>query len=84
MPDYLDKVKRPMDLMTMKGKMERREYGTDEEFLADMRQIFDNCFTYWKKGDPMWLAGEKLQKTFEEKFTQMNKWISKMGGDEGE
>ncbi|KAM0340460.1 hypothetical protein ACHAPU_010448 [Fusarium lateritium] len=81
-PDYFEKVKRPMDLTTIKAKMDRKEYTTDEEFLTDVRQIFDNCFTYWKKGDPMWLAGEKLQKTFEDKFSHMNKWIAKMGGDE--
>ncbi|KAF4977588.1 hypothetical protein FZEAL_5902 [Fusarium zealandicum] len=83
-PDYFDKVKRPMDLTTVKAKMDRKEYTSDEDFLTDVRQIFDNCFTYWKKGDPMWLAGEKLQKTFEEKFSHMNKWIAKMGGDEVE
>ncbi|KAF5664072.1 TFIID associated [Fusarium heterosporum] len=81
-PDYFEKVKRPMDLTTIKAKMDRKEYTTEEEFLTDVRQIFDNCFTYWKKGDPMWLAGEKLQKTFEDKFSHMNKWIAKMGGDE--
>ncbi|RGP60185.1 tfiid associated [Fusarium longipes] len=83
-PDYFEKVKRPMDLSTIKIKMDRKEYNNEEEFLADVRQIFDNCFTYWKKGDPMWIAGEKLQKTFEDKFSHMNKWISKMGGDEVE
>ncbi|KAG5995097.1 hypothetical protein E4U54_002940 [Claviceps lovelessii] len=83
-PDYLDKVKNPMDLATMKNKMDRGEYASDEEFLVDMRQIFDNCFTYWKKGDPMYVAGEKLQKTFEDKYSHMNKWISKMGGEEAE
>ncbi|KAK6705792.1 hypothetical protein SNK05_009671 [Fusarium graminearum] len=83
-PDYFEKVKRPMDLTTIKFKMDHKEYNNEEEFLADMRQIFDNCFTYWKKGDPMWTAGEKLQKTFEDKFSHMNKWISKMGGDEVE
>ncbi|OAA47652.1 Bromodomain protein [Metarhizium rileyi] len=83
-PDYLDKVKRPMDLTTIKSKMDRHEYASDEDFVVDMRQIFQNCYTYWKKGDPMWLAAEKLQKTFEDKFSHMNKWISKMGGEEGE
>lgn len=83
-PDYLDKVKRPMDLNTIKAKMDRKGYADEEEFLTDVRQIFENCFTYWKKGDPMWLAGEKLQKTFEEKYSSMNKWISKMGGEEVE
>ena len=83
-PDYHNKVKRPMDLSTIKAKMDHKSYTNDEEFLADVRQIFDNCFTYWKKGDPMFAAGEKLQKTFEEKYAHMNKWISKMGGDEVE
>jgi hypothetical protein len=83
-PDYFDKVKRPMDLGTIKAKMDRKGYADDEEFLKDVRQIFENCFTYWKKGDPMWLAGEKLQKTFEEKYSHMNKWIAKMAGEEAE
>lgn len=83
-PDYFDKVKKPMDLSTIKGKMDRREYADEEEFCEDMRQIFENCFLYWKKTDPMWGAAEKLQKTFEEKYSGMNKWITKMGGDEPE
>ncbi|KAI6785317.1 TFIID associated protein [Emericellopsis cladophorae] len=82
-PDYFDKVKRPMDLTTIKIKMDRREYANEEEFVTDMRQIFENCFAYWKRDTPMYQAGEKLQKTFEEKYRGMNKWISKMGGEEG-
>lgn len=83
-PDYFDKVKKPMDLGTIKAKMDRREYADEEEFCEDMRQIFENCFLYWNKTDPMWGAAEKLQKTFEEKYSGMSKWIAKMGGDEPE
>ncbi|KAK4081787.1 uncharacterized protein Triagg1_2528 [Trichoderma aggressivum f. europaeum] len=83
-PDYFDKVKKPMDLSTVKQRMDQKQYTTEEEFLVDVRQIFDNCFTYWKKGDPMWAAGERLQRTFEEKYSHMNKWIAKLGGEEGE
>ncbi|KAK4034569.1 Bromodomain-containing protein [Parachaetomium inaequale] len=82
-PDYLSVVKKPMDLTTMKAKMDAREYGDENEFLADMNQIFTNCYTYWREQDPMWAACEKLQKSFEDKFGQMNKWIAKMEGDEG-
>ena len=82
-PDYLDKISKPMDLGTMKEKMDRREYENELEFLADMNQIFENCYTYWTKKDAMWAACERLQKTFEEKYNQMNKWIAKMEGDEG-
>ncbi|KAM3467699.1 hypothetical protein MY5147_008671 [Beauveria neobassiana] len=83
-PDYFDKVKRPMDLMTIKSKMDGKMYKDDEEFAADVRQIFDNCFTYWKPGQSMHEAGERLQRTFEDKYSHMNKWIAKMGGEEGE
>ncbi|KAJ4294844.1 hypothetical protein N0V88_005081 [Collariella sp. IMI 366227] len=82
-PDYHNVVKKPMDLSTMKGKMDRREYNDENEFLADMNQIFTNCYTYWRQEDPMWAACEKLQKSFEDKYGQMNKWISKMEGNEG-
>lgn len=83
-PDYLEKVKRPMDLMTIKAKMDAKAYKDDEAFAADVRQIFENCFTYWKAGQPMYEAGERLQRTFEDKYSHMNKWIAKMGGDDGE
>ncbi|KAH6607542.1 Bromodomain containing protein [Trichoderma cornu-damae] len=83
-PDYLSKIKNPMDLSTIKRKLDQQQYETEEDFLADMRQIFDNCFMYWKKGDPMWLAGERLQRTFEEKYSNMHKWIAKLRGEEGE
>ncbi len=82
-PDYFNVVKKPMDLSSMKAKMDRREYSDENEFLADMNQIFTNCYTYWSDQDPMWAACEKLQKSFEDKFSQMNKWIAKMEGDEG-
>lgn len=82
-PDYHEKISKPMDLGSMKEKMDRKGYASEEEFLADMNQIFTNCYTYWTKKDPMWGACEKLQKTFEEKYSQMNKWIAKMEGDEG-
>ncbi|KAH8912605.1 Bromodomain-containing protein [Coniochaeta sp. PMI_546] len=81
-PDYFDKVTKPMDLGTMKGKMDRGEYTNEEEFLNDMNQIFSNCYTYWSKKDPMWAACEKLQKSFEDKYSNMNRWIAKMEGDE--
>jgi hypothetical protein len=83
-PDYLEKVTKPMDLGTMKAKMDAKGYADDAEFLADMNQVFTNCYTYWSKQDPMWAACERLQRTFEEKYAQMHKWIAKMEGDEGQ
>ncbi|OTB03753.1 hypothetical protein M426DRAFT_23482 [Hypoxylon sp. CI-4A] len=81
-PDYLDKIETPMDLGTIKAKMDRKEYQNEQEFLTDVRLIFSNCFTYHKEGSPMWLNCEKFQRTFEDKFSTMSKWISKMEGEE--
>lgn len=71
-----------MDLSTMKEKMDQAQYTSDEEFLSDMNQIFTNCKTYWKISDPIFAACEKLEKTFLEKYSQMNKWLAKMDGNE--
>lgn len=77
-PDYLDKVKQPMDLLTIKAKMDRREYETAEAFAGDVRLIVENCKTYWKKGDQLFAEAEKFGKSFEEKFAEMGKWLGKM------
>ncbi|KAI1767309.1 putative Bromodomain testis-specific protein [Hypoxylon sp. FL1150] len=82
-PDYFEKIKNPMDLSTIKAKMDRHEYNDEQEFLSDMRQIFANCFTYHKPGSPMWTSCEKFQKTFEEKYGTIHKFLAKMNNEEG-
>ncbi|ETS83279.1 hypothetical protein PFICI_05155 [Pestalotiopsis fici W106-1] len=81
-PDYLDKVQKPMDLGTIKKRMDSAGYNSAEEFAADVRQIFKNCYTYWDRNTPMWATCEKFEKTFEEKYSGMNKWIAKFDGEE--
>ncbi|CAN8102879.1 unnamed protein product [Discula destructiva] len=81
-PDYFEKVTTPMDLITMKGKMDRNEYKTHEDFFADMSLIFSNCKTYWKPGQTVYVACEKLEKTFMDKYSGMNKWLAKIEGNE--
>lgn len=81
-PDYFDKVQKPMDLGTVKSKMDNKEYKDEEEFVSDIRQIFENCYTYWTKDHAMWTTCEKFEKTFEEKYSEMNKWLTKMSGHE--
>ncbi|EFX05929.1 transcription regulator [Grosmannia clavigera kw1407] len=80
-PDYLDKIKRPMDLSTIKSNLDRGLYRSEDEFLTDMQQIFSNVYTYWKRDDPIWVVCKRLQRTFEEKYAQMNKWLGKMDGE---
>ena len=41
-PDYPEIVKNPMDLSTVKRKLDERKYISPEEFCADMRLMFSN------------------------------------------
>jgi hypothetical protein len=76
-PDYFDKVKKPMDLGTIKTKMDRGEYNSAEEFEADVKQIFENCYMYWGRAHDMALAAQKFQTSFEDKYAEMFKWLSR-------
>ncbi|KAJ3403020.1 hypothetical protein HDV05_008117, partial [Chytridiales sp. JEL 0842] len=45
-PDYFDVIKNPMDFGTIEQKLCAGEYHTPEDFVADVRLVFDNCYTY--------------------------------------
>ena len=50
-PDYLNVIKKPMDLRTLKENLEGGKYTTKEEFYADTQLIFDNAITFNKGRD---------------------------------
>ena len=43
---YPTKIKKPMDLGTVKSNLKQGQYTTAEEFIADVRLIFTNCYTW--------------------------------------
>lgn len=59
--DYFDVIKKPMDLGTAKAKMENREYRKAEDFAADIRLIFTNCYKYNPPDHEIVHMGRKLQ-----------------------
>ncbi|KAK0118295.1 hypothetical protein ONS95_012590 [Cadophora gregata] len=73
-PNYLEIVKKPMDLTTIKGKMEKNEYTTATEFEADVRQIFKNCYDYWKEGDPIFTQCQNLENYFNQQWNTRHKY----------
>ena len=42
-PEYLDIVKHPMDLGTVREKLKRGRYPDHLAFAADVRLVFANC-----------------------------------------
>ena len=45
-PDYFDKIKKPMDLGTVRDKLKSQQYNTTEEWKNDIMLIWDNALTY--------------------------------------
>lgn len=73
-PNYFEVIKRPMDLTTIKGKMERNEYATAAEFEEDVRLIFKNCYEYWTENDPIYGQCQKLESYFDQQWTTRHKY----------
>ena len=48
--DYLDIVKHPMDLGTIKGRIEASKYDTIEDIAFDIRLVWRNCMLYNRDG----------------------------------
>ncbi len=45
-PDYFNFVKNPMDLGTVKSKLNQNKYRYCKDFLHDINLIFNNCILY--------------------------------------
>lgn len=69
--DYHEIIKKPMDLGTVKRKMDDREYKTAAEFEADVRLIFTNCYKYNPPDHDVVKMGRKLQDVFEMRFANI-------------
>jgi len=64
-PDYYTIVKTPMDMGTVKKKLDERKYDSPLEFCADMRLIWDNCALYNEPTTDAGHMGEVMRGEFE-------------------
>ncbi|KAL5269753.1 hypothetical protein ACHWQZ_G003278 [Mnemiopsis leidyi] len=69
--DYLTIIKKPMDLGTIRTKIEKGEYANEKEFATDMRLIFSNCYRYNPPGHDVVLMAKELESTFESRFKKI-------------
>ncbi|XP_061460303.1 bromodomain-containing protein 3 isoform X1 [Rhineura floridana] len=69
--DYHDIIKHPMDLSTVKKKMDSREYQDAQSFAADIRLMFSNCYKYNPPDHEVVAMARKLQDVFEMRFAKM-------------
>lgn len=67
--DYFDIIKAPMDLGTVKSRLDKNFYQSPMEFVVDVRLTFRNAMTYNPQGQDVYVMAEQLLQIFEEKWT---------------
>ena len=69
-PQYFDVIKNPMDLSTMKKKLDFGEYQSAAEYEADFRQMVQNCYTFNRPGDAVYMMGQRAEELFGRKWAE--------------
>ncbi|XP_076846561.1 bromodomain testis-specific protein isoform X2 [Brachyhypopomus gauderio] len=70
-PDYYTIIKKPMDLNTIKKRLENNYYWKSLECIEDFNTMFTNCYVYNRPGDDVVLMAQALEKLFLEKVAEM-------------
>ncbi|KAH3745339.1 sister chromatid cohesion protein PDS5 [Pelomyxa schiedti] len=72
-PGYFDLIKNPMDLGTIKDRVDKNFYDTKEQFCKDVRQVWKNAQLYNMQGSPIYSWSQELSDVFEKKWSK-SKW----------
>ena len=72
LPDYYRIIPTPMDLTTIQRNLKQGKYKTISAFSEDVNQIFLNCKHYNTAKAPVYKAGQRLQKLFNQKKREFN------------
>lgn len=71
LPDYFDIVKTPMDLGSIKKRLDNNCYKCISEFGADVRLTFDNAVAYNGEGSDVCKVAREMKATFEKYYQGM-------------
>jgi bromodomain-containing factor 1 len=70
-PDYPKVIKYPMDLTTVDRKLNTGEYDSVEEFINDIRLVFNNCYKYNGPEAMISMLCQNVESAFEKSLRQM-------------
>ncbi|EMS62509.1 Transcription factor GTE9 [Triticum urartu] len=75
-PDYNDIIKHPMDLGTIKKKLDSGSYTRPSDFAADVRLTFSNAIAYNPRGHAVHDMAIQLNKMFESRWKTVEKKLA--------
>ncbi|KAI8991787.1 Bromodomain-containing protein [Mycotypha africana] len=78
-PDYPSVITQPMNLLKVDEKLNNMEYKTVDDFIADVRLIFSNCFKYNGPEATISVLCQNVESAFEKGLRQMPSSFSNGG-----
>ncbi|KAG2778076.1 hypothetical protein PC129_g1989 [Phytophthora cactorum] len=76
-PDYFDIIKCPMDLGTIKKRLEAEHYNSVEAFAGDVRLVFENCIAYNSSTNKFNIAAKQLLASFNKSLATLKNQLEK-------
>lgn len=70
-PHYYKLVRNPMDLATIRNRINFLWYRSASECIADIRQMFNNCYYFNAPTDKVYQSGKRLEEVLNEKLKDM-------------
>ncbi|CAO3593425.1 unnamed protein product [Absidia cylindrospora] len=70
-PDYPQIIKTPMDLTTIDRKLRQKEYNDVNQFISDIRLVFNNCYKYNGPEATVSMLCQNVESAFEKSLRQM-------------
>lgn len=70
-PHYYNIIKSPMDLKTIKLRLDYLWYDNAQQCLSDFKLMLNNCYMFNRPEDYVYQAGKKLEKYIQEKLLGM-------------
>lgn len=70
-PDYPKVIRHPMDLTTVDHKLNNGDYENVEEFITDIRLVFNNCFKFNGPEAMISMLCQNVESAFEKSLRQM-------------
>ncbi|KPA81901.1 putative DNA-binding protein [Leptomonas pyrrhocoris] len=70
LPDYVQHVVRPMYWELIQRKLQRYEYKSVEDFMADMRSVVNNCYLYNGIQAPISKLARTMETLMEDRFVK--------------
>ncbi|XP_039266509.2 uncharacterized protein LOC120341956 isoform X1 [Styela clava] len=72
-PGYRKIIKKPIDFHTIEGRLKRGRYKSREDFVAEVRLVFDNCQRFNEDDSNIGRAGHEIRNFFEKRWAEIMK-----------